>query len=844
MKTILRLALILSLLFVQASVWANTVIVKGTIKNTANQAIANKKVKIYSIDSTNGGCPLVHYAITNPNGYYIDTLSCNGDIRKLMIYVENCDGTLLTRDPSVGINNLVEVNFIICTPGTTPAPCKAAFSYQSVATGIKFSAAGSTAANGDSITSRTWQFGDSTPALTGNRMDPTHVYTRPGIYQACLTITTKSGCQSSYCQTVVFTPESNECKVSPVVTLEKTGPKKFRFNSSQSSVLLGDSIFQRIWKFGDGSSLDGNQVNPLKEYRDNGNYSVCLSIRTMKGCEKTICINVTVKDSTPPSTECKAKFSYLIQGRTVKFNSSLSLPAPGDSITSRTWTFSDTTAALTGNRLDPSFTYGRAGSYTACLTIKTKNGCESKFCANIDIKDSTGTPACKAYFTWERKDSLIVFNSAGSRGADPADSIISRTWYYADSSTAVSLSGNVITPSYPYTKPGSYQVYLVIKTRSGCESKYGATVTIQPPVNCKAYFNWTIKDSLIVFNSSDARGTTERDSIISRTWSYADSSTAVSLGGNVITPSYPYTKPGTYKVTLVIRTQAGCENKFSAHVVILPPAPPVGCKALFTYGQQNGVVKFNSSASKGSTEKDSVTSRVWFFGDSTVPMEGNRVDPSHSYSKPGKYTVKLYIKTKSGCESKYSETIFVGNPDCKAEVQFTAERVSLKKIAYNSNMSKALPGDSIIQRTWNFGDNTVLTGNEISPVREFTQWGLYTTCLSVKTRNGCEAKICREVVIKDTVTTPQSTIDYIKIIKLNPNPVVTRMMATIYSRNSNAEAEITVFDIYGTAKLRMKKLLQQGNNMVEIGCEPLYHGPYFLRVTTKNGRDNKAFYKL
>lgn len=752
MKTILRFVLLLSLLFLQGQLLANTVIVKGTIKNTANQPVANKKVKIYSIDSTNGGCPMVHYTITNPNGYYIDTLSCTGDIRKLMLYVENCDGTMLTRDPAVGISNLVEVNFIICTPGTTPVTCKAAFSYQSLATGVKFNAAGSSTVAGDSIISRTWQFGDSSAALTGNRIDPAHVYAKPGIYQVCLTITTKKGCQSSYCQTVVFTPESNDCKVSPVITIEKTGPKKFRFNSSQSTVLLGDSIFQRIWKFGDGSSLDGNQVNPLKEYRENGTYNVCLSIRTLKGCEKTICVTVIVKDSVPVPTECKAKFSYIIQGRTVKFNSSLSAATAGDSIISRTWKFSDTSASLSGNRLDPSFTYGKAGKYTACLYIKTKSGCESKFCADIEIKDSAA--ACKAYFTWERKDSLIVFNSAGSRGINDADSIISRTWSYADSSTSVSLGGNVVAPSYPYTKPGTYKVYLVIKTKSGCE------------------------------------------------------------------------------------------NKFGANVVILPPAPPSGCKALFTYSQQNGVVKFNSNGSRGTTEKDSVMSRVWFFGDSTVPMEGNRIDPSHSYTKPGKYLVKLYIKTQSGCESKYSETITIGNPDCKAEAQFTAERINLKKIAYNSSLSKALPGDSIIQRTWKFGDNTILSGNEISPVKEFLQPGLYTTCLYIKTLNGCEAKLCREIVVRDTVNTPQANVDYIKIIQLNPNPVVTRMMATIYSRNSNAEAEITVYDIYGTAKLRIKKLLQQGNNMIEIGCESLYHGPYFLKVTTKNGRDSKAFYKL
>lgn len=851
MKTTLRLALLLCFLFLQGRLLANTVIVKGTVKNTANQSIANKKVKIYSTDSSNGGCAMVHYTFTNPNGYYIDTLTCSGEIRKLMIFVENCDGTMLSRDPAVvGTGNLVEVNFVICDNQPVPARCKAAFSYQSLTTGVKFNGAGASTAPGDSIISRTWTFGDSSTALMGNRVDPLHEYAKPGIYKVCLTITTKSGCQSSYCQTVVFTPASNDCKVNAAINFEKIGPRKFRFSSSQSNTLEGDSIFQRIWKFSDGSSLDGNQINPLKEFRENGVYDVCLIIHTVKGCEKKICISVTVKDTvpgtTPPATHCKVKLGFAIQGNTVKFNSSNSSAAAGDSIILRAWKFGDTSLTLTGNRIDPSHTYSKPGKYTACLYIKTKNGCENKTCVEFEIRDTLTAPrTCKAYFSWHIKDSLVIFNSAESRGATPSDSVISRTWYYADSSVSVSLGGNVIAPSYPYTKPGNYPVYLEIKTKSGCESKYVATVTIKPPSNCKAYFTWSTKDSLVIFNSSESKGTSPSDSIISRKWYYADNNTMVTLGGNVISPSYPYTKPGTYTVHLLIKTQAGCENKFSSAVTIKPSAGIENCKAAFKYSQQNGVVLFNSSKSKGSTITDSIIGRTWFFGDSTAPLQGNIIDPSHSYAKAGKYFVKLYIKTKGGCESKYSETISVSTVNCPVEVKFSAERISLKKVSFNSSQSKTLPGDSIIQRVWKFGDNTILSGNEISTVKEFPLMGVYTTCLQVKTINGCEAKECKPVVIQDTLNTPPANVNEIKIINLNPNPVITRMMATIYSRsNNNTEAEITIYDIYGTAKLRIKKMLQQGNNMIEIGCEFLYHGPYFLKVTTKSGRDTKAFYKL
>ena len=763
MKNFIRIASIIFGLFLQTQLFANTIIVKGTVKDSANNPVANRTVKIYSTDSSNHGCLLSHTKVTNPNGYYIDTLTCDGDIRKLSIIVENCNGVKIIKEITVTPNNIIESNFIICRPTTATGivPCKAAFSYTSLPTGVKFNSAGSAGTfAADSIISRTWTFGDASAALTGNLVDPTHAYTKPGVYNVCLSIKTRNGCESKYCSTVVFTPASNDCNVQVVVSTEKNGNKTFRFNSLKSITILGDTIVQRIWKFGDGFSIDGNQVNPSREYKDTGNYNVCLSVRTAKGCEKQYCFTVVVRDSAEHSTSCKAIFTYLI------------------------------------------------------------------------------------------KDSLIVFNSSESKGSTPSDSIISRTWYYADSTTSVSLPGNIITPSYRYKKPGTYSVYLVIKTKSGCESKFSGKIVIAPkpaPTNCKAVFSYTIKDSTIVFNSAESKGTSPADSIISRTWSYSDSTTTVSLPGNIITPSYPYTKPGSYQVKLVIKTKSGCESHYTGVVVIKPAQAPANCKAYFTFAIQNKTVKFNSHASVATSSQDSIISRIWFFGDSTIGsarLQGNHIDPTYEYKKAGTYHVYLYIKTKSGCESKYEGRVVIAPINCEVNVQFSAERISMKKIQYNSNLVTVAAGDSIVQRYWKFGDNTTLGGNEINPVKEFSLMGFYNTCLLVRTANGCEAQVCKEVTIRDTVTTPQTNIEYIKIITINPNPVITRMMATIYSRNTNVEAEISIYDIYGNGKMNIKKLLSQGNNQIEIATDFLPHGPYFLKVSTKNGRDSKAFYKL
>jgi hypothetical protein len=69
-------------------------------------------------------------------------------------------------------------------------------------------------------------------------------------------------------------------------------------------------------------------------------------------------------------------------------------------------------------------------------------------------------------------------------------------------------------------------------------------------------------------------------------------------------------------------------------------------------------------------------------------------------------------------------------------------------------------------------------------------------------------------------------------------------VVTIWSRNSNAESEISMYDIYGTSKMTIKKILTQGNNAIEMNVSTLFHGPYFIKVATKNGKDSKQLYKL
>ncbi|MBA4197572.1 MAG: hypothetical protein C0459_08455 [Chitinophaga sp.] len=376
---------------------ANTVIIKGFVKNTAGVGIFKKAVKI-STDSVGNAatCSVTHIKYTDSTGRYIDTITCNGDIKKLRIIVENCDGSKLINTPDF-TTTIAESNFTVCIPVVTPPPpakCSAIFSFEKISSKqIRFNSSKSVT-SGDSIVSRFWRFGDST-TLSGNEISPLKTYASKGNYNVCLTIQSKSGCTNTYCSSVIITdsipsPPPPPAKCSAMFSFEKISSKQIRFNSSKS-VTSGDSIVSRFWRFGDSATLTSNEISPLKTYASKGNYNVCLTIQSKSGCTNTYCSSVEITDSIPPPpppVTCTANFSIEKLGpKKLRFNSSKSIVAAGDSIVSRFWRFGDSTT-LTGNEISPAKEYTTNGVYTVFLNTVSAKGCKSEFCEKFTLVDS------------------------------------------------------------------------------------------------------------------------------------------------------------------------------------------------------------------------------------------------------------------------------------------------------------------------------------------------------------------------------------------------------------------------------------------------------------------------
>lgn len=131
-----------------------------------------------------------------------------------------------------------------------------------------------------------WDFGDGQTSTDAN---PQHIYTVPGIYEACLTANYINGCSSTICN-----PINNGVSILACDAL-------FELNSISGNTVelaaspVGNGPFTYAWDFGDGAST--NTQNVSHTYSSPGVYEVCLTTTSADGCTNTRCMNIATDNA-------------------------------------------------------------------------------------------------------------------------------------------------------------------------------------------------------------------------------------------------------------------------------------------------------------------------------------------------------------------------------------------------------------------------------------------------------------------------------------------------------------------------------------------------------------------
>jgi gliding motility-associated-like protein len=290
-----------------------------------------------------------------------------------------------------------------------------------------------------------------------------------------------------------------------------------------------------------------------------------------------------------------------------------------------------------------SHTYSVEGPYVITVRVVTEEGCDA-----FDLKP-IGVGTFKSFTA----DSVICPGDTVKfldfvryyEGNQPGG--LNSTNYWAQNNGVEVLSwdfgdggGFTATGSEPihiYTQPGVYTVKMAVKDKTNCIDTLERTSFINV-IDVRASFS---TDSILIcpqfvqFNDSSmtagpGSGNLSLDSIISWFWDFGDGKTPSYLQN----PAHLYTTYGTFTVRLGVTNKKGCTDTITKQISIQGPKPKFR------------VVSDTISCAPFTAEFENISQDVknwvWRFGDGVELSTISPGNVTHTYTKPGVYTVYLY----------------------------------------------------------------------------------------------------------------------------------------------------------------------------------------------------------
>jgi PKD repeat protein len=226
-----------------------------------------------------------------------------------------------------------------------------------------------------SATSWVWNFGDPSSGTSNisTTQNPVHLYSSPGMYTVCLTITgTDSSCTSTYCDSVLVGAVG--CEAIFAHYQDPTVQYGVRFLDFST-----DMPNHWYWNFGDGTdtTYTVKAAEIYHVFNTPGLKFVTLSTQG-QGCSAGILRYVQVSGS---DTNCENYFTHSHTGKQYQFEGFMVNGQPA----TYNWNFGD---GQFGQGQSIQHQYSLAGTYTVSLTTQDTNNCIYTSMQQIVVVDS------------------------------------------------------------------------------------------------------------------------------------------------------------------------------------------------------------------------------------------------------------------------------------------------------------------------------------------------------------------------------------------------------------------------------------------------------------------------
>ena len=297
-----------------------------------------------------------------------------------------------------------------------------------------------------------------------------------------------------------------------------------------------------------------------------------------------------------------------------------------------------------------------------------------------------------------------------------------------DTKTVTSLaSGNSTTVDFQWTPVGTKNTYnlTVIVDPENAVAEYrednnmlnlliGTSTASKPVAEFTA--NTTSGNEPLTVNFTD-QSTNEPTSWL---WDFGDGTTSTDQN-----PIHPYTMPGVYNVTLKVTNAGGSSSKRKTDYITVNAVTPVA-----DFKTNNTSFTTSSSIQFNDTSIHYPTSWFWEFGDGTTSTEQN---PTHTYTAPGIYTVKLAAMNSAGFDTEEKTNYIAVYITPVADFTATPTTSNAPITVTFKDQSSNMPTSWL----WDFGDGTTSTSQ--NPTHTYSNLGTYTVKLTVTNLAGTDS---------------------------------------------------------------------------------------------------------
>jgi len=398
------------------------------------------------------------------------------------------------------------------------------------------------------------------------------------------------------------------------------------------------------------------------------------------------------------------------------FNGLRTVDPEGDALTF-IWDFGDGSSA---KGVPVAHRYESPGRYKASVIVESDSGLINNSTIkqfNVRVNDPPIANAGSDLLAAPTEK--LYFDAAKS--TDPDGKILRHYWDLGDGRKA---RGKKVR--HAFSQPGLYTVNLRVEDNSGSLCNF-ATALVTVMVNSSPIAKIGKGRVLSVNEPVSFSGADSKDidgEIISYEWNLGDGTQK--SGMNV---THAFQKPGTYRVKLAVTDDSNAKNKTGTDTLkVMVNDPPIAHMGKDRIASVRETIIFN--ASKSMDKDGKLIEFLWDFGDGTTQKTTAKIKTvKHSYSDPGKYTIRLTVKDNSASSSDTSEdtALVVINHPPVAETG-PDQYVKTREVKFDASGSHD-PDGKIIKYLWNFGDGK--TGKGMNALHTFRNPGKYKVRLTV-----------------------------------------------------------------------------------------------------------------